>query len=138
MGDTVRDSMINDEAAIALIFSGDAVYCMEENPDLAYAVPKEGSNIWFDALVIPKGARNKEKAEMFIDFLCRPEISLANTEYIGFSTVNTETLEMLPPELLENPAYWATDDIIGRCEIFLDLGDFAKEFDMAWTMVLAH
>jgi len=137
MGDTVRDSMINDEAALALIFSGDAVYCMEENPDLAYSVPMEGSNIWFDAVVIPKGARNKEKAEAFIDYLCRPEISLRNTEYIGFSTVNTETLKMLPPELLENPAYWPSDDIIDRCVIFLDLGDFAVEFNNAWTMVLA-
>lgn len=138
MGDTVRDSMINNEAALALIFSGDAVYCMEENPALAYAVPREGSNIWFDALVIPKGARNKEKAEAFINFLCRPDIALMNTEYIGFSTVNTGTLEMLPPELLANPAYWATDDIIARCEIFLDLGDFTREVDMAWTMVLAQ
>ena len=138
MGDTVRDSMINNEAAIALIFSGDAVYCIEENPALAYAVPKEGSNIWFDAVVIPKGARNKDKAEAFIDFLCRPEIALRNTEYIGFSTVNTGALELLPPEWLEDPAYWAPQEVIDRCEIFLDLGEFAREFDMAWTMVLAH
>jgi len=137
MGDTVRDSMINNEAALALIFSGDAVYCMEENPDLDYSVPMEGSNIWFDAVVIPKGARNKDKAEAFIDYLCRPEISLRNTEYIGFSTVNTETLKMLPPELLENPAYWPADEVIDRCVIFLDLGDFAVEFNNAWTMVLA-
>ena len=137
VGDTVRDSMISGEAALALIFSGDAVYCMEENPALSYSVPKEGSNIWCDALVIPKGARNKDKAEAFIDFLCRPDISLRNTEYIGYSTVNTETLKMLPPELLENPAYWPTDDIYERCEFFLDLGDFAREFDMAWTMILA-
>ena len=137
MGDTVRDSMINDEAALALIFSGDAVYCMEENPALAYSVPMEGSNIWFDAVVIPKGARNKDKAEAFIDYLCRPDIALRNTEYIGFSTVNTETLKMLPPDLLENPAYWPSDEIIDRCVIFLDLGDFAVEFNNAWTMVLA-
>jgi spermidine/putrescine transport system substrate-binding protein len=138
MGDTVRDSMINGEAAIALIFSGDAVYCMEENPALAYAVPKEGSNIWFDAAVIPKGARNKEAAEAFINFLCRPDIALRNTLYIGFSTVNTGALENVPQEWLDNPAYWPTQDIIDRCEIFLDLGDFSQEFDRAWTRVLAR
>lgn len=137
MGDTVRDSMINREAALALMFSGDAVYCMEENPALGYSVPKEGSNIWFDSIIIPKGARNKEKAEAFINFLCRPDIALRNTEYIGFSTVNTGALEMLPPELLENPAYWPPQDVIDRCEIFLDLGDFVREFDIAWTRVLA-
>ena len=137
MGDTMRDSMIGGEAAIGLMFSGDAVYCMEENPALAYAIPKEGSNVWFDAVAIPKGAKHKENAEAFINFLCRPEIALMNTEEIGFSTVNTETLKMLPPELLENPAYWPSDEVIANCEILLDLGDFAKEFDRAWTMVLA-
>jgi len=137
MGDTVRDSMINGEAALALMYSGDAVYCIEENPALAYAVPMEGGNIWFDSIVIPKGARNKDSAEVFIDFLCRPDIALRNTEYIGFSTVNTGALKMLPPELLENLAYWPTDDIIDRCVIFLDLGDFTEKFDVAWTMVLA-
>ena len=137
MGDTVRDSMIGGEAALAIIFSGDAVYCIDENPALAYSVPLEGSNVWFDAVVIPKGARNKDKAEEFINFLCRPDIALKNTEFIWFSTVNTETLGMLPQELLDNPAYWPTDDIIERCDIFLDLGDFADEFTTAWTTVLA-
>jgi spermidine/putrescine-binding protein len=137
MGDAVRDSMIGGEAALALMYSGDAVYCIEENPALAYAVPKEGSNIWFDSLVIPKGARNKEKAEVFINFLCRPDIAFRNTMYIGYSTVNTGALEMLPQELLDNPAYWPPQDVLDRCEIFLDLGDFAQEFDRAWTRVLA-
>ena len=137
MGDIMRDSMISGESAIGLMFSGDAVYCIGENPDLSYVVPKEGSNVWFDAAVIPKGAKNKDKAEAFINFLCKPDIALKNTEYIGFSTVNAETYKMLPEELLENPAYWATDEIIGRCEILLDLGDFAREYDKAWTMVLA-
>ena len=137
MGDTMRDSMIGGEAAIGLMFSGDAVYCISENPALAYAIPREGSNVWFDAVAIPKGAKNKDKAEAFINFLCRPDISLRNTEYIGFSTTNAETLKMLPPELLENPAYWPSDEVIANCEILLDLGDFAKEFDKAWTMVLA-
>jgi spermidine/putrescine transport system substrate-binding protein len=137
MGDTVRDSMINGEAALALMYSGDAVHCMEENPALAYSVPREGSIIWFDSAVIPKGARNKEAAEAFINFLCRPDIALRNTLYLGFSTVNTGALEGVPQEWLDNPAYWPTQDIIDRCEIFLDLGDFAGEFDRAWTRVLA-
>jgi spermidine/putrescine transport system substrate-binding protein len=138
VGDTVRDSMINGEAALAIIYSGDAVYCMEENPALAYTVPKEGSVIWFDSLVIPKGARNKEKAEAFINFLCRPDVALRNTLYIGFSTVNSGAFDMLPPELLNNEAYWPPDDVFDRCVILLDLGEFAREFDMAWTMVLAR
>jgi spermidine/putrescine transport system substrate-binding protein len=137
MGDTVRDSMIGGEAALSIMYSGDAVYVMEENPALAYAVPQEGSVLWFDSLVIPKGARNKDKAEAFIDFLCRPDIALRNTLYIGYSTVNTGALAALPPELLENEAYWPSDEVINRCVIFLDLGEFSAEFDRAWTRVLA-
>lgn len=138
MGDIMRDSMISGEAAIGLMYSGDAVYCIEENPALAYAVPKEGSNVWFDAVAIPKGARNKAAAEAFIDFLCRPDVALKNTQYIGFSTVNAETFKLLPAQLLENPAYWPPDEVLDRCEILMDLGDFAREFDRAWTMVLAQ
>jgi spermidine/putrescine transport system substrate-binding protein len=137
MGDPIRDSMVSGEAAIGLIYSGDAVSCIGENPALAYVVPKEGSNVWFDAAAIPKGAGNKAAAEAFIDFLCRPDIAMQNTEYIGYSTVNAEALKLLPAELLENPAYWPTDEILARCEILLDLGDFSREYDRAWTMVLA-
>ena len=136
MGDIIRDAMISGEAAIALMYSGDAIDCMDNNPALAYAVPKEGSNVWFDSLVIPKGARNKDKAEAFIDYLCRPDVALKNTEYIGYSTVNAETFKMLPSDMLENPAYWPDEDILGRCEVFLDLGDFARDLDKAWTEVL--
>ena len=138
MGDNIKDSMVSGEAAIALMYSGDAIECMGNNPSLAYSVPKEGSNLWFDSLVILKNSRNKEKAEAFINYLCRPDVALKNTEYIGYSTVNTETLKMLPPEKLDNPAYWPTDEILDRCEVFLDLSDFARELDKAWTDVMGN
>jgi spermidine/putrescine transport system substrate-binding protein len=137
VGDTVRDSMIGNEGALAIVYSGDAIYCIGENPDLAYAVPKEGSNIWFDAIVIPKGAKNISAAEKFIDYLCRPDICLKNVEFIGYSTVNSETFSMLSDETKSDPAYWPTDDIYDRCEVLSDLGDYIREYDKAWTEVLA-
>ena len=73
--------MIGNEAAIGVIYSGEAIYTQKENPDLEYVVPKEGSNIWIDSWVIPKNAENKENAEKFINFLCRPDIALMNFEY---------------------------------------------------------
>ena len=71
--DQVRDKMIGNEAALGVIYSGEALYCQKENPDLEYVIPKEGSNLWIDALVIPKNAQNKKNAEAFINYLCRPE-----------------------------------------------------------------
>ena len=71
--DQVKDAMINDEAALATVWSGDANYIISENPKLEYVVPEEGSNKWFDAMVIPKDAPNKEGAEAFINFLTDPE-----------------------------------------------------------------
>lgn len=63
--------MIGNEAALGVIYSGEALYCQKENPDLEYVIPKEGSNLWIDALVIPKNAQNKKNAEAFINYLCR-------------------------------------------------------------------
>lgn len=97
--DQVRDKMIGNEAAIGVIYSGEAIYTQTENPDLAYVVPKEGSNMWIDSWVMPKNAPNKENAEKFLDFLCSPEIALMNFEYITYSTPNEKARE-----LIEDPA----------------------------------
>ena len=74
--DQVRDKMIGGEAALGVIYSGEAIYTQRENPDLEYVVPKEGTNVWIDSWVVPKNAPNKENAEKFIDFMCRGDIAL--------------------------------------------------------------
>ena len=86
--DQVRDKMIGNEAAIGVIYSGEAIFTQRENPDLEYVIPKEGTNVWIDSWVITKNAPNKENAEKFIDFMCRPDIALKNFEYITYSTPN--------------------------------------------------
>ncbi len=135
VGDEVKDMMIGEEAALAVVWSGDAVYMMEENEDLRYVVPKEGSNFWFDNMVIPNTSKNKEEAELFINFMSRPEIALKNTEYIGYSTTNAETMKLLDEEIINNEVAYPSDEILDRCEVFLDLGEFIKEYDKIWTDV---
>lgn len=135
VGDEVKDMMIGEEAALAVVWSGDAVYMMEENEDLRYVVPEEGSNYWFDNMVIPKTSKNKKEAEMFINFMTRPEIAQKNTEYIGYSTTNKETMKLLDPEVINNEVAYPSDDIINNCEVFLDPGEFIKEYDRIWTDV---
>ncbi len=100
--DQVRDKMIGNEAALGVIYSGEAIYTQWENPDLEYVIPKEGSNIWIDSWVIPKNAEHKENAEKFLNFLCRPDIALMNFEYITYSTPNVAAQEMIEDETIRN------------------------------------
>lgn len=100
--DQVRDKMIGNEAAIGVIYSGEAIYTQRENENLEYVIPKEGTNVWIDSWVIPKNAPNKENAEKFIDFMCRPDIALLNFEYITYSTPNEEARKLIEDEEIQN------------------------------------
>lgn len=113
--DEVKDMMISGEAAIATVWSGDANYILSENPNLVYVVPEEGSNKWYDSMVIPKTATNKEGAEAFINFLCDPENALQNVEYIGYYTPVIEAYEALPEEAKES---YPSKETLDNCEIF--------------------
>ena len=131
--DQVKDAMINDEAALATVWSGDANYIISENPKLEYVVPEEGSNKWFDAMVIPKDAPNKEGAEAFINFLTDPENSLQNVDYIQYYTPNWKTYEMLDDEVKES---YPTDETLDKCEVFKDLDrDSLKIYDDEWIRI---
>lgn len=100
--DQVRDKMIGGEAAIGVIYSGEAIYTQRENSDLVYVIPEEGTNVWIDSWVILKNAPNKENAEKFIDFMCRDDIALMNFEYITYSTPNEAARELIEEEDIKN------------------------------------
>ncbi len=100
--DQVRDKMIGNEAAIGVIYSGEAIYTQRENPDLEYVIPKEGTNVWIDSWVIPKNAQNKENAEAFINYMCKPEIALKNFDFITYSTPNEAARELIEEEDIRN------------------------------------
>lgn len=121
--DQVRDKMIGNEAALGVIYSGEAIYTQQENPDLEYVVPKEGSNVWIDSWCIPKNARHLENAEKFLNFLCRPDIALKNFEYITYSTPNEAARELIEDESIKNSeTAFPGDEILNRCETFTYLG----------------
>nr|WP_242847763.1 ABC transporter substrate-binding protein [Fervidicella metallireducens] len=137
VGDEIKDKMIAGEAALAVVWSGDAVFMKEQNPDLEYVVPKEGSNIFFDAMVIPKTSKHKKEAEIFINFMCETDVALKNTEYIGYSTPQTEAKNNLPVETANDPVAYPDAEVIKRCEVYEDLTDMIKEYDRIWTEVKA-
>ena len=135
--DNMRSSMINGKAALAVMYSGDAFACMDENEDLDYAVPTEGSNVWFDNAVILKNSKNVEAAHAFINFLNDANIAARNTEFIFYSTPSQGALERLDAYFTENETYNPPQDVLDRCEVFHDLGSFTDVFNAAWSDIKA-
>jgi len=133
--DETKDKMVAGEAALALVWSGDAQYAIDLNPDLAYAVPNEGSNIWVDGMVIPAAAKNIEKAEKFIDFMCRPDIAKMNCEKIWYSSPNTGAIELMGDSYINNLTMNPTQDIVSRCEFFHDIQDFIQIYNAMWLEI---
>lgn len=134
--DQAKDMMANNEAAMAVMYSGDALYAMEKNDKLAYVIPDEGSNIWVDGACVPKVSENKEAAECFINFLCRPDIAQMNMEYIYYSSPIKQVVENLSEEELNSTAMNPTDDMVARCEYYVDISDVAYLYDDIWMDVL--
>lgn len=132
VNDEGKDRLLGGEVAMGIIYSGDAVTLMEENPNLDYAIPKEGTNKWVDAMTIPKSAQNKKEAEMFINFLLDPEIAKMNAEYIGYSIPNVGALELLDEDVIKNPVAYPSKEVLDKTEIFIDLGDKLRLYDEAW------
>jgi spermidine/putrescine transport system substrate-binding protein len=133
--DEVKDKMISEEAALAVVWSGDGFYCKKENPDLEYVIPKEGSNYWFDSMVIPQNAKNKKEAAQLINFLCKTEIAYRNADYIGYASPHTGAIKRLPAALTKNRAAYPQPEDLKNSEVFTTLGSVLKNFDRIWTEV---
>ena len=119
--DQIFDKMANGEAALAPYYAGDARIMMEENEDIGFFIPKEGTNLFFDSMCILKDSAHKEAAEKFINFMCETEIALENIEYICYSTPHSEAYELLDPEIKDNPSFYPEKSILSKCEVFTDL-----------------
>lgn len=138
LGDEVKDAIVGEEAAMAVVWSGDAVAMIRNNPDLEYAIPKEGTNLWFDSMVIPKSTTNKDGAEKFIDFMSRPDIAARNTDYIGYSTPIPEAVQFLPDDIKNSKVAYPSDEEIENTEIFKDPKDIIQIYDRIWTEITSE
>ena len=134
-GDEVKDKMIANEGAMTIAWSGDAFYCMELNDSLRYSIPKEGSNLWFDSMVIPVTSKHQEEAEKFINFMCRPDIAKKNAEYIGYSTANVEAQKLLDDEVKNNPLRYPDLSTLNNMEIFAYDPELSQKYSELWQQV---
>jgi len=137
--DEITDMMINGDAAIALNWSGAAMDIYWEGAEhIKYVVPKEGANLWFDCMVIPKTSQHKAEAERFINFMLDPENAYLNSEYVGYASPVTTVFERLMqenPEVAEMDAYNPSEEILDKCEVFIDLGDKRPLYNQIWTEI---
>ena len=137
--DEVIDSMANGNKDIAVVYSGDAAYILQENPDMGFCMPNEGTNLWSDAMVIPKNAENPELAHEFINYILTYEASEDNSVTVGYASSNKDVLADLSSEGGEfygNEAYLPRDGY-EKDEIFHDNEVLKKRLSELWIKVKA-
>ena len=138
LDDDGRDVVVQGDANLSVMYSGDALLMMAQNEDLDYVVPKEGSNIWYDSMVIPKNAKNVSGAEKFINYMLKPEVQAKNAEYcVGYTSPVKGVKDLLPDEIKNSKVAYPDIDLLPPLESFRDLGDFIKVYDRIWTEINA-
>ena len=121
--DEIGDEMISGNAHMALSYSGSAAYAMDYNENLAYTIPKEGSNLWIDSWFIPKTCKNKEAAMLFLDYLCEHDVGMANFEYVYYASPLTSVVNALDEDVKNNEAVIPSKESLRNCEVFTSLDD---------------
>ena len=141
--DQVRDKMIGEEAAVGVIYSGEILYVQGElegtDVEIDYAIPEEGTNVWFDGWVIPWNAKHKENAEKWMNFLCRPDIAAKNFEYITYPTPNVGALALLDKSYTENKALFPDmKEVLKKGEVYTYLGEENEaKYNNRWKILKA-
>lgn len=134
--DEIFDKMGAGDALIAPYYAGDALMIMDENEDLGFVVPKSGTNLFVDAMCIPTSSKQKEAAEMFINFMCEPDIAYANIDYICYSTPHSAAYDMLDEEVRNDPVSYPSDEVKEHMTVFVNLSDEAsKTMQDLWTQM---
>lgn len=137
--DEIFDKMEGCEAAMAPYYAGDALTMIDDNPDLAFVHPEEGVNFFVDCMCIPATSKHKEAAEMFINYMCEPDVGYCNIDYIGYSTPITEVWEMLDDELKYSEIAYPSDEVMEKAEVFDTLPDEVNSaLDAQWSEMKSY
>ncbi len=131
--------MIGGEAAIGVYYSGDAITMIDDNPDLAWVFPEEGSVLSVDSMAIPATSEHQEAAEMFINFMCEVDIGKANAEYIGYTTPMQAVWEVLDEDLKYSEIAFPSEEIEAKEKVFTALSDEVNsELDVKWSEMKSY
>lgn len=121
--DETGDEMAAGNASLAVAYSGEAAYAQSLADNLAYSVPKEGSNLWIDSWFLPKTCKSQENAEKFLDFLCREDIARMNFDYVYYATPNTAVYDGLDDSVKNDKTIFPDSSVIDNCEVFVSLDE---------------
>ena len=132
-----KNGLVSGEFLLVQGYSGDIMQVMQENPDIAYAIPEEGTSVYVDELAIPAGAPNPALAHAFINFLHDPGVAARNTEAIYFLCPNSPSYDLLPEAIRDNPAIVIPRTILEKCEVVEDLGAENAKYVEAWDQIKA-
>ena len=136
LDEAARVKVEAENADLAVIYNGEAYLAMENNEDLAFAVPEDGTCIWLDSFAIPVDAPNPAYAEKFLEFICREEIAAMNFEYIYYSTPNQAVIDGLDEEIAANAAIFPADSIHDKASVLRYLGAEAEAlYSQLWKNV---
>ena len=137
--DEIFDKMIGGEAAVGVYYSGDAITMIDDNPDLAWVFPEEGSVLSVDCMTIPAASEHQEAAEMFINFMCETDIGKANAEYIGYTTPMQDVWEVLDEDLKESEIAYPSEEKAAKEKVFTALSDDVNsELDVKWSEMKSY
>ncbi len=135
--DNGQDMLIAGDADVVMEWNGDVLKVMEEDDDLTYVIPKEGTVIWVDGVCIPKGAPNIDNAYLFLNHVHEPEVNAETANTIHYATSNKAARALINKDDLNNPAIYAPDEVVRKSQALSDVGDALKLYDAAWTAILA-
>lgn len=130
-----KDKVLSKMDWAAIVFNGEAMAAIEEDPSLQFAIPTEGSFMWVDAMTLSSKAPNPEGAYAFMNYILDAKIGAQLAKYINYATPNKASLEVLDSEFTENRVINPTEEEIKRMVFLKDPGDAARLFDEAWTIV---
>ena len=137
--DEIFDKMIGGEAAVGVYYSGDAITMIDDNPDLAWVFPEEGSVLSVDCMCIPATSQNQEAAEMFINFMCEVDVGVANAEYIGYTTPSTAVWEQLDDDLKYSEIAYPSEEVAAKEQVFTALSEEVNsELDVKWSEMKSY
>lgn len=133
--DAWRDQMVAGDLWLAMGYSADAIKAAEDNPDLRYVIPRSGSSLWTDTMVIPKSAPNPDAAYAWLNFILQPKVMAQVCQRLKFATPNQAAMKLLPPEIKNNENLFPPGQLLAKCEQIAPVGDFSEVYDRYWTQL---
>jgi spermidine/putrescine transport system substrate-binding protein len=133
--DAWRDQMVAGDLWLAMGYSADAIKAAEDNPELRYVIPRSGSSLWTDTIVIPKSAPNPDAAYAWLNFILQPKVMAQVCQRLKFATPNQAAMKLLPPEIINNTNLFPPEPLLSRCEQIAPVGDFSEVYDRYWTQI---